>query len=124
MKSRIEREFLTVRKMIELYCHLNHNPIKLCEECAYLINYADKKLSKCPFSDNKPACNQCTVHCYRHEERNRIKEIMRFSGPRMIYRHPYLAIMHIIDKKMKTNINKLSELSLLLKNNTDTTKDS
>lgn len=109
--------------MIELYCRLNHNQGKVCDECTYLINYADRKLSKCPFSDNKPACNQCTVHCYRHEERNRIKEIMRFSGPRMIYRHPYLAIMHIIDKRRKTNINKLSELSALLQNDTATTKN-
>lgn len=124
MKSRIEREFLTVRKMIELYCRLNHNKDSVCEECAYLINYADKKLSKCPFSESKPACNQCTVHCYRHEERNRIKEIMRFSGPRMIYTHPYLAIMHIIDKKRKTNINKLSELSALLKRNAKSSNDS
>ena len=29
----------------------------------------------------------------------KIREVMRFSGPRMIFYHPYLAIKHVIESK-------------------------
>jgi hypothetical protein len=29
--------------------------------------------------------------------RDRVKEVMRFSGPRMLLRHPILAIRHLLD---------------------------
>ena len=109
MKSRLQRERITVKKMIELYCKHNHEA-DLCTDCSRLMNYADTKLAKCPFEDKKPACNECTVHCYRSEEREEIRRIMRFSGPKMTFRHPYLAIWHIIDKNRKTNISELSAL--------------
>jgi len=109
MKSRLQRERITVKKMIELYCKLNHG-VDLCSDCSRLMDYADMKLAKCPFGDKKPACNECSVHCYKSEERDAIRKIMRFSGPKMIFRHPYLAIWHIIDKHRKTNLTELSEL--------------
>lgn len=39
------------------------------------------------------------VHCYKPEMREKIREVMRFSGPRMIFHHPYLAIKHVIESK-------------------------
>ena len=102
MKNRIEREKETVEKMIRLYCKLEHKTADTCEDCTYLIGYTDRRLSKCPFGDDKPACNLCTVHCYRKDERETIRKIMRYSGPKMIFRHPYLAVMHIFDRKKST----------------------
>lgn len=100
--NRIEREKKTVSLMIRLYCRLNHHTKnELCRECGYLADYADKKLSKCPFGSDKPACNECKVHCYQKDEREKVKSIMRFSGPKMLFRHPYLAVMHLIDTKRK-----------------------
>jgi hypothetical protein len=29
--------------------------------------------------------------------RAKVKEVMRYAGSRMIYRHPYLALRHILD---------------------------
>jgi hypothetical protein len=29
--------------------------------------------------------------------REKIKEVMRYAGPRLIYRHPILAIRHLLD---------------------------
>jgi hypothetical protein len=100
--SRIDREKKTVAKMIGIYCKLNHGASDLCEECPGMLVYAYEKLDKCPYGLEKPACNNCPVHCYKPEQREKMKEIMRFSGPKMLLRHPYLAIMHLIDNKRKT----------------------
>jgi hypothetical protein len=99
MKNRLERERETVKKMIAIYCRLNHKSVSLCHDCGELMDYADTRLAKCPYESDKPACNQCPIHCYRQIERDKIKVVMRFSGPKMIFRHPYLAVMHMIDRK-------------------------
>lgn len=106
--NRIERERITVIKMIELYCKLNHHTNgKICSDCYSLSDYAMKRLDNCPYDEDKPTCKNCPVHCYRKYEREKIREIMRFSGPKMLFRHPYLAIMHLIDNK-KSNEKKAS----------------
>jgi hypothetical protein len=66
---------------------------------AELADYADRKLDLCPYGPEKPTCSNCPIHCYRTEPRERMREIMRYSGPRMLKNHPYLAIMHIFDGK-------------------------
>ena len=99
--KRLERERITLVKMIEMFCRVNHNmKINLCDECNALQAYALERLLMCPFDENKPVCSNCTVHCYKPEMRQRVKDVMRFSGPRMIFKHPYLAIMHLIDDKI------------------------
>jgi hypothetical protein len=65
--------------------------------CKKLADYADHRLGKCPYGDAKPTCVNCPIHCYAAEERARMKEVMRFAGPRMILRHPILAIRHVLD---------------------------
>jgi hypothetical protein len=101
MKSgRIQREKKTVNKMITLYCRYQHSSKALCNDCRELIDYSDARLDHCRFGKDKPVCANCSVHCYKPEMREKIQEVMRFSGPRMIMRHPCLAIMHIIDKKI------------------------
>ena len=89
-----ERE--TVRAMIRIYCRYNHHQKPLCEECTQLWDYADERLAKCPFGVEKPTCQNCQVHCYKPEMRQRIKDVMRFAGPRMIWHHPVMAIRHLI----------------------------
>ncbi|ACM19594.2 protein of unknown function YgbA [Geotalea daltonii FRC-32] len=57
----------------------------LCGECAGLVAYAIEKRRRCPL-DPKPSCKKCPVHCYSKEYRARIREVMAFSGKRMIMR--------------------------------------
>jgi hypothetical protein len=33
--------------------------------------------------------------------RERVKEVMKYSGPRMTYRHPLLAFFHLVDGRKK-----------------------
>jgi hypothetical protein len=100
---RPERERETVLKMITLYCHDHHSPAgERCEACQSLADYALERIARCPFGAAKPTCDQCTVHCYRPEMRDEIRKVMRYAGPRMIFHHPRLAILHLIDRYRST----------------------
>ncbi len=59
--------------------------LHLCPECRDLVEHALKKRRNCPL-DPKPSCKQCHIHCYSREYRAKIREIMAFSGKRMILR--------------------------------------
>ncbi|MCR4317821.1 MAG: nitrous oxide-stimulated promoter family protein [Planctomycetes bacterium] len=99
LTGRMRRELKTVRVMIEIYCKdLHGRRGELCRKCEELFEYARLRLSKCPFHDRKPVCTKCYVHCYGPEPRHEMKEVMRYSGPRMIVRHPWLALRHILDE--------------------------
>ncbi len=96
---RRSRERKTLEAMIRIWCRDVHRPEGggLCGECRDLLGYAEGRLAKCPFGEGKPTCARCPVHCYRPEMRERIREVMRYAGPRMIREHPWLALMHMLD---------------------------
>lgn len=95
---RLDRERRTVHAMLALYCRHHHGGRgSLCAECASLGAYADRRLDHCPYGPDKPTCVNCPIHCYRADERDRMREVMRFAGPRMLWRHPILAIRHLLD---------------------------
>jgi hypothetical protein len=85
--------------MIEMYCRARHNGHQgvLCDTCAKLHAYAMERLDNCPFCLAKPTCANCPIHCYKPDRRERIKRVMRYSGPRMMARHPVLALLHKLD---------------------------
>ncbi|MBR2256811.1 MAG: nitrous oxide-stimulated promoter family protein [Blautia sp.] len=39
-------------------------------------------------------CSKCKSHCCKPEMRERIKKIIRYSGPRMIFYSPVMAVKH------------------------------
>ena len=95
---RLRRERETVEAMIELYCRAQHlTPVGLCDECAELADYARARLEHCRYGDEKPTCANCPVHCYKPAMRERIRAVMRYAGPRMLLRHPVMAIRHLLD---------------------------
>lgn len=97
-----EREKETVSLMISLYCRKHHGGKDLCPECAALDAYARRRSDKCPFMETKTFCSNCKVHCYKADMRERIRAVMRFSGPRMLFHHPVMAIRHVIETKKET----------------------
>jgi len=94
--NRIEREVKTIRIMIDMYCRHHHQSYNPCESCQELFDYARERSLKCPFGKDKPVCAKCQIHCYKTEMRVKVKEVMKFSGPKMISNHPILAIRHFI----------------------------
>lgn len=99
IQKKREREKETVSLMIALYCRKKHGSKQLCPECAKLDAYARMRSDKCPFMETKTFCSNCKVHCYTPEMREKIREVMRFSGPRMIFHHPVMAIRHVIESQ-------------------------
>jgi hypothetical protein len=99
---RTRREWKTIRAMIALHCEDRHGPAaRLCAECDELERYAGARLERCPYGETKPTCVNCPIHCYQQTMRERVRVVMRYAGPRMIRRHPYLALMHVIDGRRK-----------------------
>ena len=86
-----QQEKATVGLMIELYCRGHHGTPKgrLCPDCAVLRDYADARVDHCPHIATKTFCSVCQTHCYKPEMRERIRQVMRWSGPRMLFHHPF-----------------------------------
>ena len=100
-----------VSQMIALWCRAHHDAapddlantvrlgrhdIRLCPSCAELRDYAIARIKRCPHMDTKTFCSACPTHCYKPQMRERIREVMRWSGPRMLRYRPIPAIKHAI----------------------------
>jgi Nitrous oxide-stimulated promoter len=99
---RLTRELRTIAAMLRIACRDQHgdaerNAEQLCTPCAELLDYARKRLAHCPYGPEKPTCVNCPIHCYGKRQREEVREVMRYAGPRMLLRHPVLAIAHLID---------------------------
>ena len=107
IEAKWQREKRIVAEMIRLYCRKKHGQNELCPECAQLLQYASDRSDRCPFVETKTFCSNCRVHCYKAEMREKIRIVMRFSGPRMLFHHPVLALRHLIeDQKEKRRLKK------------------
>jgi len=96
-RGRLHRERRTIAAMIAIYCRDHHRSRALCERCAGLEAYALERIDRCVYGPGKPTCFACPIHCYKRDRREAVREVMRYAGPRMLKRHPILAILHILD---------------------------
>lgn len=102
LPRRLQSECKTIFTMISLYCRAHHKSGNtLCADCEQLKMYAEKRIHHCPFQSDKPTCGNCMVHCYKSDMQEKVRKIMRFAGPRMIYKHPFMAIQHLYDSHRK-----------------------
>lgn len=99
---KIQEEKKNVRAMIYLYCNKHHHSKfnQLCEECDDLLQFAMKRLTMCRFGEKKTTCERCPKHCYPKNYKHKIKQVMRFAGPRMIIHHPIMAFKHLYKNLM------------------------
>jgi hypothetical protein len=89
---------------VSIYCRENHHQVekdafpikderlrrvmgkkelKLCADCSKLLNHGIAKLMLCPY-DPKPMCKKCETHCYAPGYREKVRQVMRFSGSYLI----------------------------------------
>lgn len=94
---RITREKDTLQAMLTLYCAAHHRGTALCADCHGLLDYAMTRLDRCPYHEHKPTCAKCPIHCYAPAMRTRIRGVMRYAGPRMLFTHPVLMVRQILD---------------------------
>lgn len=95
IKGKRNQEILVVEKMIKIYCRgHNHSKQGLCKECVEVLEYAKGQVNRCPYMEEKTFCSSCKTHCYKPVMCKKIRSIMRYSGPRLIFHHPILTIRH------------------------------
>jgi hypothetical protein len=101
-RKTLAREKKTIAVMVEMFCQDHHGGSgdKLCADCTALLDYAHERLDKCPFGPEKGPCSKCHVHCYKPEMRQGVREVMRYAGPRMLKKHPILAVDHLLKEKL------------------------
>jgi hypothetical protein len=108
---KLVREERTMAAMVRMYCRDHHGcvapeeaahaGVSVCGECEELLAYARLRLERCRYGPDKPTCASCPTHCYRPAMRERVREVMRYSGPRMVRRHPVLAVAHLVDGRRR-----------------------
>jgi hypothetical protein len=96
------REYADLQLMVAMHCRARHlsRTAALCADCRNLLEYARGRLGACVFlarkgAGGKPSCRLCPVHCYAPAEREAMRAIMRWAGPRMLLRHPQVAFRHL-----------------------------
>lgn len=100
---RIQEEKDLIETMISIYCkgkgHKRKENQELCESCNELKIFAFLQINKCVKLDTnqKAICGLCKYKCYsRNKEMElKMKEVMKYSGPRMIFKHPIKTIKHV-----------------------------
>lgn len=98
---RLMREQKTVSAMIRLYCQ-HHHQDPHCQRCHQLRDFAYQRLNRCRYGhDHKPTCANCSIHCYASAMRKQILQVMKWSGPRMLWHHPWLTLRHLLDRLRK-----------------------
>lgn len=91
----VQQEQATIASMTHLFCRAKHGTRQgLCPDCQELLDYAQERVARCMLLPEKPVCACCPVHCYKAAQRERIREVMRFSGPRLLFKDPLAVVRH------------------------------
>jgi hypothetical protein len=94
----IQREKKMVDAMVIIYCKDHHDYSDvLCPKCFELGVYAKNRLENCPYQEKKPVCGICDLKCYNPQHKDYAEIIFNYSGPRMMFQHPRLALHHLLD---------------------------
>jgi hypothetical protein len=82
-----EKDQFILEQFVNIYCEGKHEASngQLCADCDDLLSYSLQRLQRCP-QDPKPACKHCEIHCYKPVYRDRIRDVMRYSGKRLLLR--------------------------------------
>lgn len=120
---KVRKDTKTLADFVAIYCRANHadrereaastdaarlgvygrRPPVLCEECSAHLAYGEKRRAYCP-KDPKPFCAHCDVHCYRADEAEWQRQMMRFAGPRsMLHGHAIDGIKHALEARKYRN---------------------
>ncbi len=108
------KDIRVLADFISIFCRENHRgeakgifPIKdarlhnslgnkypvLCSDCQKLLSHGIAKLLLCPY-DPKPLCKKCETHCYAPGYREKVRQVMRFSGMYLVKRGRLDLLVH------------------------------
>lgn len=95
-----KKDIRLIGKFVEVYCNGRHGATerslfnlpaglgerRLCPGCADFMQYAVTRRIKCPLEAEKPTCKHCRVHCYNRANLEKVREIMAYSGKKLMLR--------------------------------------
>ena len=109
----LRRELKTLIRFVHVYCAGRHaaplepvrlkmvdveqlygRRLRLCASCRKLLAHAIVKRIACPL-DPKPMCKKCPEHCYAPRYRAQIRELMKYSGRRLVLRGRLDYLIHL-----------------------------
>jgi hypothetical protein len=111
----VRHDLKTLALFIRIYCQHQHakaekaavslqvcdvaeiagGPVLLCEECRKLLAHAFVKRIHCPMNP-KPMCKHCPNHCYHAVYRAKIREVMKFSGRKLLLGGRVDYLLHLL----------------------------
>ena len=109
----LQRDLRTLTRFIQIYCHGHHyhqapavlrgmdlqkiagKPVELCPPCTKLLQHALVKRTHCQ-RNPKPQCKDCPSHCYAPNYRQQIREVMRFSGMKLLFSGRLDYLFHLL----------------------------
>ena len=109
----LQRDLRTLTRFISVYCEGKHHgqslvvfrgmdlrkivskPVELCPECTKLLQHALVKRTHCP-RDPKPQCKHCPTHCYAKHYRQQIRQVMRYSGMKLLFSGRLDYLFHLL----------------------------
>ncbi len=97
MQLRRDKKHMISEKMIKMYCKYNHSKsTELCYDCIDLMEYSKFRTSKCPYIGITLFCVNCPTPCYKVDYKEVMRKVMKYSGPRFLFKHPIYTISHVI----------------------------
>jgi Nitrous oxide-stimulated promoter len=112
---RVLKDLFILIKFIEVYCHDRHIDTsepqiidlkthdlkeltgkipRLCPGCQKLLAHALVKRTTCPMQP-KPTCKHCPRHCYHPKYRQQIRDVMKYSGRKLVLRGRIDYLLHL-----------------------------
>ena len=100
MTKHQKKDIRLIGTFVEVYCAGRHGSTRrvifplpaglgerrLCSACSEFLAYSMAKRMKCPLESEKPTCKACRIHCYATAQRKKVREIMAYSGWRIMLR--------------------------------------
>jgi hypothetical protein len=113
--DRLNRDLRVLARFIEVFCHDKHaatsrrsvelrgwdssvidcSDMRLCSSCSRLLHHALVKRCHCPMNP-KPVCKHCPKHCYAPAYRQQIREVMAYSGRKLVMRGRLDYLWHLL----------------------------
>ncbi|MBI2909403.1 MAG: nitrous oxide-stimulated promoter family protein [Chloroflexi bacterium] len=116
LDAKKEKDLLVLKDFISIYCREKHRAqdkspfqikddrlrgtlgagdLLLCADCTRLLSHGIAKRLMCPY-DPKPMCKKCRTHCYAPGYRDRVREVMKFSGLYLVKRGRIDLLLHYL----------------------------
>lgn len=100
--SDLDKDRRTLEAIGSIYCRGHHPGVAkdtggLCPACRGTIEQTLDRAAACPYGHGHN-CEDCETHCQRGEAQQRIKAIMAYAAPRMVFRHPLMTLEYLKKK--------------------------